>query len=153
MPDAIRFGAEALDAGLSMRVRREAVRIAAQHHQLDEFHAVFKDALARGDLSGARVSFANFADALEAHFSLEEEFYFPALHGYRRDLASELARLTRDHAALRTGIAQLTEGLARGELAACKLELDAWVAQLLAHERLEEALIASAPPTGTIASG
>ena len=149
MPDAIRFDAEPLDVGLSMRVRREAVRIAAQHHQLDQFHAVLEDALARGDLSGARVSFANFADALEAHFSLEEEFYFPALHGYRRDLASELARLTRDHEALRTGIAQLTEGLARGELAACRLELEAWLAQLLAHERAEEALMASPPLAGT----
>ena len=149
MPDAIRFDAEPLDVGLSMRVRREAVRIAAQHHPLDQFHAVLEDALARGDLSGARVSFANFADALEAHFSLEEEFYFPALHGYRRDLASELARLTRDHEALRTGIAQLTEGLARGELAACRLELEAWLAQLLAHERAEEALMASPPLAGT----
>ena len=153
MPDAIRFEAEALDGGLSMRVRREAVRIAAQHHQLDQFHAVFEDALARGDLRGARVSFANFADALEAHFSLEEEFYFPALHGHRRDLTSELARLTRDHAALRTGIAQLSAELARGDRAACELEFAAWLAQLLAHERSEEALMASPPPEGTPVPG
>ena len=151
MPDAIRFDGTAQGAGLAARVRREALRIAAQHHQLDEFHAVFEDALARGDVSRARVSFANFGGALEAHFSLEEEFYFPALHGYRRDLAGELARFSHEHAALRTGMAQLTQQLARGQLAACKLELEAWVAQLLAHERLEEALLASPPPTSTIA--
>jgi hypothetical protein len=135
-----------------MRVGREAMRIAAQHHQLDQFHAVFEDALTRGDLSGARVSFANFADALEAHFSLEEEFYFPALHGYRRDLASELARLARDHAALRTGFAQLSAELARGDRAACQCELEAWLARLLAHERDEEALLAIPPPQGIGAS-
>lgn len=153
MPGPTRFDVEALDGGLPMRVRREALRIAAQHHQLDEFHAVFEDALARGDLSGASVSFANFADALEAHFSLEEEFYFPALHGYRRDLASELARLTRDHAALRTGMAQLSAELGRGDRAACELGFEAWLAQLLAHERLEEALMASPPPEGTPVPG
>lgn len=153
MPDTIRFDAEAQGGGLSMRVRREAVRIASQHQQLDQFHAVFEDALTRGDLRGARVSFANFADALEAHFSLEEEFYFPALHGHRRDLASELARLTRDHAALRTGIAHLSAELASGDLATCELELKAWVAQLLAHERSEEALMASPPPEGTPVPG
>ena len=153
MPNAIRFDGTAQSGGLAARVRHEALRIAAQHHQLDEFHAVFEDALARGDLSSARVTFANFAGALEAHFSLEEEFYFPALHGYRRDLTSELARLCHEHAALRTGVAQLTEELARGEFAACKLELEAWVAQLLAHERSEEALMASPPPEGTPVPG
>jgi hypothetical protein len=153
VPDLTRFDAEALDGGLSMRVRREALRIAAQHHQLDQFHAVFEDALARGDMSGARVSFASFADALEAHFSLEEEFYFPALHGFRRDLAGDLARLTRDHAALRSGIAQLSAELAQGDPAACELEFQAWLAQLLAHERSEEALMASRPPESTPVPG
>lgn len=46
-------------------------------------------------------------------------------------------------------MAQLTEQLARGELAACKLELEGWLAQLLAHERSEEALMASPPPEST----
>jgi hypothetical protein len=144
MPEPTRCEAGAFDAGLTLRVHREAQRIAAQHRQLDEFHAVFGDALARGDLIGAKISFANFAGALEAHFSLEEDFYFPALHGHRPDLASELARLARDHAALRSGIAQLSAELARGDRAACELEFEAWLAQLLAHERSEEALLAGA---------
>ncbi len=141
-------GPESQAAGLAMRVRREALRIAAQHHQLDQFHAVFEDALARRDLTSARVAFARFADALEAHFSLEEEFYFPALHGHRRDLTGELAQLTREHAALRGGVAQLTSELAGSDFAACELELAAWTAQLLSHERHEEALLEGSPPAG-----
>ena len=67
--------------GLDMRMRREALRVASQRHQLDQFHEVFESALARGDAASAKQSFARFADALEAHFKLEEEVYFPALHG------------------------------------------------------------------------
>jgi iron-sulfur cluster repair protein YtfE (RIC family) len=130
------------DAGLSQRMQRETARISSQHRQLDDFHAVVRDALERGDAHGATNAFARFADALEAHLSLEDEFYFPALHGLARDLAAELAALSEEHAALRTGMRAVADCLASESPTACASALAGWIAELSAHERREESLLA-----------
>lgn len=128
--------------GLGLRLRREALRVASQHHQLDQFHEVFENALARGDAAGAEQSFARFADALEAHFTLEEQVYFPALHGRDAAAASELAELVREHEALRSGLAEITSALRARDLEACDGAIGAWLPRLVLHERREEALMA-----------
>jgi hypothetical protein len=130
------------DSGLGLRLRREALRIASQHHQLDEFHEVFENALARGDAAGAEQSFARFADALEAHFTLEEQVYFPALHGRDAATAAELAEFVRDHEALRGAVAEIAAALRARDLAAGDALLGTWLPRLVLHERREEALMA-----------
>lgn len=129
--------------GLQRRVRREAQRIEAQHRQLDQFHAVLEDALARSDLAGTQLALARFLEALEAHFSLEEEFYFPALHGHDARLQGALAELVRDHEAMREAFADVRSSLRRGELAPASAPLRAWLGRLGEHERREESLLAS----------
>jgi iron-sulfur cluster repair protein YtfE (RIC family) len=128
--------------GLDLRLRREALRVASQHHQLDQFHEVFENALARGDAAAAQQSFARFADALEAHFQLEEQVYFPALHGKDALAASELAELVREHDALRVTLEDIHRALRERDLDACDAAIGAWLPRLVLHERREEALMA-----------
>jgi iron-sulfur cluster repair protein YtfE (RIC family) len=125
-----------------MRLRREALRVASQHHQLDQFHEVFENALARGDAAAAQQSFARFADALEAHFKLEEEVYFPALHGRDGGAAHELGELVREHDALREALDDIHTALRARDLPACDAAIAAWLPRLVLHERREEALMA-----------
>jgi len=127
--------------GLSLRLRREAMRIASQHHQLDQFHEVFENALARGDAAAAELSFARFADALLAHFAIEEQVYFPALHGRDVAAASELAELAREHETLRCALDEILALLRAGDLPACEAAVGAWLPRLVLHERREEALL------------
>jgi iron-sulfur cluster repair protein YtfE (RIC family) len=131
--------------GLAMRLRREALRVASQHHQLDQFHEVFEAALARGDAPAAEQSFARFADALEAHFSLEEQIYFPALHGRDSTAAGELAELVREHEALRGAVTEIASALRARDLEACDASLGAWLPRLVLHERREERLMLREP--------
>ncbi|HEU4429703.1 MAG TPA: hemerythrin domain-containing protein [Myxococcota bacterium] len=131
--------------GVSMRLRREAQRVASQHRQLDEFQGVVTDALARGDLVEAQRSLARFSEALDAHFSLEEEFYFPALHSHSSELRAELAELALEHDSLRAGFSDATVALASRDHAATAAALEAWFPRLDAHERREEALLGGLP--------
>ncbi len=139
MPDSA-----SVEEGLGLRLRREALRVASQHHQLDQFHEVFENALARGDAASAQLSFARFADALEAHFALEEQVYFPALHGRGGASAPELAELVREHDALRGALEEIHSALRARDLPACDAAIGAWLPRLVLHERREEALMAQA---------
>ncbi len=125
--------------GLTLRMGREASRISSQHRQLDEHCDVVRAALARGDAHTARRAFERFLDALEAHLSLEETLYFPALHGLAPVLGAELAELVRQHDGVRASMDGVRSQLA-GELAS-EARLDAAVAELRAHEQREEELI------------
>jgi iron-sulfur cluster repair protein YtfE (RIC family) len=136
------------DEGLDLRLRREALRVASQHHQLDQFHEVFENALARGDAAAAQQSFARFADALEAHFKLEEQVYFPALHGRDALTAPELGELVREHDALREALDEIHRALRARDLAASDAALGAWLPRLVLHERREEALMAKEASPG-----
>ena len=83
-----------VEAGFELRLRREAQRVASQHQQLDEFQAAVQEALARDDVREAKEALGRFNDALGAHFSLEEAFYFPAVVSHTSGLRRELAELT-----------------------------------------------------------
>lgn len=130
------------ESGAELWLRREAQRVASQHRQLDEFQRVVEDALARGDLAEAQRTLARFCEALDAHFSLEEEFYFPALHSRSQELRAERAELAREHDSLRAGFSDATVALESGDRAATAVALAAWFPRLSAHERREEALLA-----------
>jgi len=129
------------EPGFALRLRREAQRVASQHAQLDLFQGVVQDALQRGDLAEAERTLARFCEALDAHFSLEEEFYFPAVHSHDSELGAQLSELALEHESLRTGCSEATFALSRGDAAACEAMLDALLPRLDAHERREEALL------------
>ena len=121
---------------------REARRISSQHRQLDELYAMVEDALRLGEPEAARLAFQRFADALEAHFSLEDGLYFPALHGLRPALAGPLAELAREHVRLREDASAVREHLDRDDLVGAAQALDRLIPALAKHEGVEEQLLA-----------
>jgi len=127
--------------GLRMRMRSEARRVAAQHAQLDSFYARVRDALRRGEREEAGRAFGLYREALESHFGVEEQVFFPALRGLQPALDAELARLVGEHARFRARLAEIAQRL-EGEAIDSGVEpLEALAAQLGRHEEREERML------------
>jgi len=124
--------------GLRLRVGREARRISSQHRQLDTFYGMVLDSLSNGRAERARSEFLRFHDALEAHFTVEEQIHFPALHGLRPELDAELAALVEEHRTFRDALDQIAQTLEASNLPRAAEELDRLVLGLAAHEGREE---------------
>ena len=130
------------EPALAMRMGSEARRISAQHKQLDLFYGMLEEALQRGSLRGARVAFVRFHDALEAHISLEDQVFFPALRGLRPEFEADLSGLVDEHAAIRLDLDHLHDLLAEGELEDCLECLGRFATTIAEHEEREETLMA-----------
>lgn len=126
--------------GLRMRVAQESRRISSQHRQLEELHAFVAAALERGDAAAACQAFVRLKDALDAHMSLEDELYFPALHGLEPALESELLSLARDHQRFRRDLRSLERSFDEGEIGSSQTALDRFVGSFATHELREEEL-------------
>jgi hypothetical protein len=131
------------EPGLEPRVDRARRRISSQHRQLDSLYDIVADALRRQMRAGTASALSRFRDALEAHLSLEETLYFPAIHGLYPQLERDLRVLVREHGALREEFDAIDRGLAQGvDLRELGYRLEAAVAELSEHESREEELVA-----------
>ena len=129
-----------------MRLAHEAKRVAAQHDAIDAFERDVRAALHGGDAAAIETSLRAFEKALLAHFSLEEELHFPALHGLGAALRPQLEALERDHVAFRAEIARLVA--CRDERRPARIDAFAALATALRqHEDREEALFGRTTPT------
>ena len=128
--------------GLRKRMKKEAVRVSSQHRQLDEFFEALSDALARGSLEGARLSYTRFRDALEAHLTLEDQVFFPALRGLEPEIGGALTDLIEEHHDFREQLETLYDLIARGRRDPFAKGVHALADQVWEHEQREEALIA-----------
>jgi iron-sulfur cluster repair protein YtfE (RIC family) len=126
--------------GLEKRVAFEARRISSQHRQLEAFHELVAQALAAGEPGGVLRAFMRFRDALEAHFAMEDEIFFPAMHGLRPELEVELTVLVQQHHAMRAQIAEIQALFDAEQLGDGGRVLDAMVGTLSQHEEREERL-------------
>jgi hemerythrin superfamily protein len=124
--------------GLRRRVSREARRISNQHRQLDAFYELVVRSLDGDSQDRARSEFLRFHDALDAHFTIEEQVHFPALHGLRPELDEDLTRLVEEHRTFRDALERLAELIEGGDLARCARDLDRFVVELAQHEGREE---------------
>jgi hypothetical protein len=129
------------EAGLSLRMPRSARRMIAGHEQLETFSALVRSAVEQGSLQNARLSFMRLNDALEAHFAVEDEHFFPAMRGLKPSLAPELAQLVREHADFRVAMDELRDLLARGSAEAFVLRFEEFCDALSDHEVGEERII------------
>ncbi len=130
------------EAGLRMRMRGEERRITSQHEKLDVF---CREVYSRIDKDGARLAmndFLLFSAALDAHMTVEEDIYFPALHGLRPDIGDELAGLVAEHEELRVGLDEIRRALKRDDGPEARLALDQLARRVSTHEIAEEDLIA-----------
>ncbi len=127
--------------GAHKRMSLEARRISSQHRKLNMLHRVVVDAINRARPAECITAFKRFREALDSHFSLEDELYFPALHGLRRDLSATLERLSQEHAALRSRLAELEAAFVEARLDECARLLDTVGAAIADHESREEQVL------------
>jgi iron-sulfur cluster repair protein YtfE (RIC family) len=130
------------DTGLKLRMRGEERRISSQHRQLGE---LFERVMASVRVAGTRKAISDFllfSTALEAHMSVEEDIYFPALHGLRNDVGGELGDLVEEHETLRRDLAALRANLMTDKREEGIRALEALADFVDRHEQTEEELIA-----------
>ncbi len=134
--------------GLRKRMELEARRIFHQHEQLDSFFAMAAAALDQAEASRAQQAFRQFQDALESHFDIEERTHFPAIHGLSPETDEQLAFLVREHGDFRQALERLARAVDAAELGDAAEGLKQLGEKLVAHEQLEERLLAGAarPP-------
>jgi len=130
------------DAGLKLRMRGEQRRISSQHRQLEELFDRVMESVRAGGTRKAVSDFLLFSTALEAHMSVEEDIYFPALHGLRNDVGDELGELIDEHQHLREKLADLRLSLATNDEEEGLAGLEQLAADIDRHEDTEEKLIA-----------
>jgi hypothetical protein len=129
---------DSLETGLRHRLRRALRRTEAQHVKLRALLSELEGSLSAGKTGSIARQLARFCDALEAHFDLEDEVLFPALHGLHPPSKVALEALSSEH---RLFLSEL-----RGMLAAPSLDETTFARLRRAlgeHERREEQLLES----------
>ena len=130
------------DPGVRLRMKSEERRISSQHERLD---GLCRELYARLDKYGAAPvveEFLLFVAALDAHMKIEEEVYFPALHGLRGDTAAELDARVSEHADLREQAEEVRQLLDANDGDAARMTLESLAREIEKHEQAEEDLIA-----------
>jgi hypothetical protein len=131
-------------------MRRVLRQMAAQHRHLKPIYGMLVESIARGIAAEARSAFESYREAIEAHFSLEDEFFFPALHGLHPERGADLEGLVREHARFRQEVGAVGALLHAAQLERGAAALEALAAALGSHEEREEKLVASLHDRGVI---
>ena len=130
------------EPALERRVEQFAVRLSGQHRQLEEYFDEVLSAVERGSLMPARATFTSFYEALDAHITLEDRVFFPALRGLHTWSTSELVRLVEDHNGFRRSLNELADLLAKGSVEEFSDAFYCLAVVFSQHEEREERLMA-----------
>jgi iron-sulfur cluster repair protein YtfE (RIC family) len=130
------------DVGLRLRMRSESRRIAAQHEELNRLRTAVSERIEEDGAIAALETFIRFMATLDAHMNLEEEIYFPALHGLDSSAGPELAELTAEHVEVRLDTVEIRKLLRDDERERARRAFDGLVWRIAKHEMTEEHLIA-----------
>ncbi|SRR6056297_468255 len=141
-PEAKRGTGRDGDAGLRLRMRGEERRILAQHDRLDALCEEIQERLSEDGPESSREGFQQLRTALDAHMKMEEEIYFPALHGLQTDAESALSELVAEHDELRETAIRVSELLESLDRDGARVEMGRLASRVTAHEQAEEDLIA-----------
>lgn len=125
-----------LETGLRHRLRRVVRQMREQHGHFKPLAEALRRAAAAGAAPALVSALAHYGEALVAHFSLESEMFFPALHGLHPERRPELEALEQEHEELLAALHEIEAGAQHP--GACSL--DAFFEALRAHERREESL-------------
>ncbi len=137
-----RNGTNLGDPGLRQRMRGEERRIEGQHEQLDALCREVCASLERDGTEAVLDDYLLFVGALEAHMTIEEDIYFPALHGLRMELADELSALVEAHQAFRRQTEEVRALFEGHDRLAAQAALERLALDFAAHEAAEEELMA-----------
>jgi iron-sulfur cluster repair protein YtfE (RIC family) len=129
--------AETLETGLRHRLRRALRRIESQHVQMRALLNAVERAARTEEAALVLEPLAHLRDALAAHFELEDQVLFPALHGLSPGARVPLETLSDQH---REFLSELDDMLASKR--ACDTPVVARLhASIGEHERREEQLL------------
>ncbi len=129
-----------METGLRHRLRRCARQISDQHRHLKPIFGELLGALEQGSADGLRDPLDQLTEAIRAHFSLEDEMLFPALHGLRPQYGADLESLTREHEDFLAQLDRLGATLDES-VDAFQREFDTFRAALREHEKREERIV------------
>lgn len=126
---------------LRRRVRRTALLVGGQRERLAPIFVELNTAVASGDTRAAETAAFRLEGAMQAHFLLEEQIFFPALQGLYPDRAPELRMLMKDHGRLRAELRALIDQILASQLQLAAKSIAACSAALLEHEAREELFV------------
>ena len=132
-----------METGLRHRVKRAVRQMSDQHRNIRAIHGSIRGALERGGVQDTRAALDRLQSAMDAHFTLEDEVFFPALHGLRPEFADSLEALSREHAGFSEELRKLGAGLEASDVEAFQSGFDVYAEALAAHERREEQIVAT----------
>ncbi len=132
-----------MSRGLRFRLKRAARQTAEQHAHIHEILRDFEEAVAERDRERLVEVFGLYRSALAAHFRLEEEVFFPALHGLHPEHAEELEDLASQHIDMAADLDELGARVETAPIEAFAGRLRALVAEMARHEQREERLVKS----------
>lgn len=129
--------------GLRFRVQRAAKKIPQQHRHIDELFGRLQAALTRDGLPEVKETFLQYHGAIEAHFALEDDVFFPALHGLHPEHGAELQKLCDEHRSFSKDLEDLADRLNNLHVETFTSGLRNFVTRLALYESREERLLAS----------
>jgi hemerythrin-like domain-containing protein len=132
-----------METGLRHRLRRAVRQMATQHEHLRTLIHAIADAIEIGRVEEIRESIDRLRGSIEAHFSLEDDVFFPALHGLHPEKGRELNALMRDHVDFLEELSRLRDGLTTDTLDDFAKGYRAFSQSIAEHECREERLVAS----------
>ena len=135
--------------GLEHRLKRARRQMADQHRHLGALRDELGHALQNGVRARARDAVRGYVEAIESHFRLESEVFFPALHGLHPEFRTELEALDRDHHQLLQELRAMSGAVEDGALDRLAPELEEFNGSLREHERREETLVERIVAAGT----
>lgn len=128
-------------SGLRWRLRRVARELAAQHDRLREIVSEINTALDASDVERIGEVMARYGDALQAHFRLEENVVFPALHGADARTGEPVAELVNEHVSLFAEVEHLIANAGDAGSADWRARFYELRRALALHESQEESLV------------
>jgi hemerythrin-like domain-containing protein len=139
---------DGMRTGLAHRLRRTEKQIVEQHRHIREIGRELDQAAEKGRSADVRTWLHRLEEALSAHFELEEDVVFPALHGLAPSQGDALEGLVREHGELLVTLRHVREATSEAEQGDVSDELPALRDRLGDHERREEALVKAAMSRG-----
>lgn len=113
-PNSFQFLLKKLPSKLAKRAIGEF--LGADHRRCDESFIHLENAAQSQDVSGAKMHFARFHLAMEQHFAMEEEVFFPAFERATGMTQGPTMVMRMEHKQMRGLIAQAAQALGQGKL-------------------------------------
>ncbi len=120
----------------------ELARWWREHSDLDQLVSELVEATETRRLAAASAALEELASALEGHFTVEEEVYFPLVPDLRPEFAASLERARLAHSELSSRFEVMRGLLSDGDRLRAKDVLSGALDLFRIHEEMEGALIA-----------